>query len=219
MYAAVRKRRAVSTNAEKLSTFPWPYKCSASADLSETRMEIYVMTAATISRMECRASERMPKLPVEIARKTFKETSTTAEPTEPSAAIRFSRDASSRDSGGIREIIRWEDGIIFVCGTDTVEFAASLNRGSHETPHRPRCLCIADFPACWCSRRSARENQPQQFGRRHFCQRVHHRSHLGTGSRTPEDHGCRQAVFSGIGIRGPKIRDLGCPAGCAGGHV
>ena len=49
----------------------------------------------------------MPKLPVTMARKTFRKTSTTAEPTEPSAAIRFSRAASPSVSEGIVAIIRW----------------------------------------------------------------------------------------------------------------
>ena len=47
------------------------------------------MTAATRSRLECSASERIPRLPVTAARNTFSDTSTTAEPTEPSAASCF----------------------------------------------------------------------------------------------------------------------------------
>src|SRR5271154_1643310 len=56
--------------------------------------------------MECRASDRIPRLPVSAARKTFKETRATADPTEPSAARRFSRIACSIVSEGIRWIIR-----------------------------------------------------------------------------------------------------------------
>src|ERR1700723_532423 len=64
------------------------------------------MTAVTRSRMECRASERTPRLPVIAARNTLRDTSTTAEPTEPSAAIRFSRLPCSIVVELIRGIIR-----------------------------------------------------------------------------------------------------------------
>src|SRR5580658_5697987 len=47
---------------------------------------MYVMIAATRSSEECSASERTPKLSVTIASTTLIDTSTTAEPTEPSAA-------------------------------------------------------------------------------------------------------------------------------------
>src|ERR1700722_19850595 len=52
----------------------------------------------------------MPRLPVTAARKTFSDTSTTAEPTDPSAAMRFSRLACSIVVEGIREIIRCDAG-------------------------------------------------------------------------------------------------------------
>ncbi len=52
------------------------------------------MTAAMRSRPECSASERTPRLPVRITRKAFSETSSTAEPTLSSAALRFSRASS-----------------------------------------------------------------------------------------------------------------------------
>src|ERR1700675_2924536 len=64
------------------------------------------MIAAMKSRIECKASERMPRLPVTIARNTFRDTSTRAEPMEASAAIRFSREACSRISAMTRAIIR-----------------------------------------------------------------------------------------------------------------
>ena len=64
-----------------------------------------MITAATRSRIECIASERIPRLPVIAARKTFSVTSTTAEPTEPSAAMRFSRLACSIVVEAIRGII------------------------------------------------------------------------------------------------------------------
>src|SRR5580692_1442936 len=59
------------------------------------------MTAATKSKVECKASDKMPKLPVRSTRNTLSDTSSTAEPTEASAANRFSRDARSRGSKGI----------------------------------------------------------------------------------------------------------------------
>src|SRR5690242_10572440 len=48
----------------------------------------------------------MPKLPVSAARNTFSDTSTTADPTEPSAASFFSRVPRARSSGIVRAIIR-----------------------------------------------------------------------------------------------------------------
>src|ERR1700723_3364725 len=98
MYTAVNSSSAVSTNAEKLSTLPWPYRWSASAGLSATRTERNVITAATRSRMECSASDKTPKLPVRTTRNIFSETSSTAEPTEASAARFFSRVAPSSAS-------------------------------------------------------------------------------------------------------------------------
>src|SRR5579862_1658506 len=41
------------------------------------------------SRVECRASESTPRLPVDAARKVFSDSRTMAEPTEPRAAICF----------------------------------------------------------------------------------------------------------------------------------
>src|ERR1700733_15185291 len=101
MYTAVNSSSAVSTNAEKLSTLPWPYRWSASAGLSATRTERNVITAATRSRMECSASDKTPKLPVRTTRNTFSEISRTADPTEANAASRFSWDARSRASKAI----------------------------------------------------------------------------------------------------------------------
>ena len=59
------------------------------------------MTAATKSRMECSASDKTPKLPVRTTRNIFSEISRTAEPTEASAAMRFSWDARSSASKAI----------------------------------------------------------------------------------------------------------------------
>src|SRR5580692_2296725 len=101
MYTAVNSSSAVPTNAEKLSTLPWPYRWSASAGLSATRTERNVITAATRSRMECSASDKTPKLPVRTTRNIFSETSSIAEPTEASAARFFSRDAPSGRSEAI----------------------------------------------------------------------------------------------------------------------
>src|ERR1700733_10831972 len=47
------------------------------------------MIAAMRSRLECRASESTPRLPVKWLRKIFSDKRTIAEPTEPSAAICF----------------------------------------------------------------------------------------------------------------------------------
>ena len=44
------------------------------------------MIAAIRSRLECRASDSTPKLPVAAVRNSFSDTRTTAEPTEASAA-------------------------------------------------------------------------------------------------------------------------------------
>src|SRR5271168_1643591 len=88
--------------------------------------------------MECSASDKTPRLPVTAARKTFSDTSTTAEPTEPSAAIRFSRLACSIVVEAIRGIIR--------CGVllpgDVVYVAAAtpaLERQRQQLPRRAGC--------------------------------------------------------------------------------
>jgi hypothetical protein len=47
------------------------------------------MIAAMRSKVECRASESTPRLPVDAARKVFSDKRTMAEPTEASAAICF----------------------------------------------------------------------------------------------------------------------------------
>src|SRR5690242_10585117 len=47
------------------------------------------MIAAIRSRLECSASESTPRLPVDAVRKIFSDKSTTAEPTDASAAICF----------------------------------------------------------------------------------------------------------------------------------
>ncbi len=64
------------------------------------------MIAATRSRMECSASDRIPRLPVATARNTFRQTSTTAENTEPRAAMRFSRDACETTSDILADYTR-----------------------------------------------------------------------------------------------------------------
>src|ERR1700683_3627302 len=51
--------------------------------------------------MECSASDKTPKLPVRTTRNIFSETSSTAEPTEASAARFFSRVAPSSASEAI----------------------------------------------------------------------------------------------------------------------
>jgi hypothetical protein len=66
-----------------------------------------VMTAATKSRIECSASDKIPKLPVSAAKKTFNVTSTTADPIDPSAAKRFSREACSWSAGTGTDDMRW----------------------------------------------------------------------------------------------------------------
>src|SRR5208283_255473 len=68
----VANSNAVSMNAEKFSTLPCPYWWSASAGLSDTRTEKYVIAAATRSRPECAASDRIPRLPVVIPTTTFR---------------------------------------------------------------------------------------------------------------------------------------------------
>src|SRR5271168_2248594 len=64
------------------------------------------MRAARKSRPECIASDKMPKLPVRATRKILSESRTTAEPTDASAARRFSREACWAGSKVIRQIIR-----------------------------------------------------------------------------------------------------------------
>src|ERR1700740_2579724 len=59
------------------------------------------MTAATKSRIECKASDKMPRLPLRSTRNTFSDTNKTAEPTEARAANRFSRVAPARGSKAI----------------------------------------------------------------------------------------------------------------------
>src|ERR1700758_2585768 len=59
------------------------------------------MIAATKSRIECNASDKMPRLPVRSTRNTFSDTNKTAEPTEARAANRFSRVAPARGSKAI----------------------------------------------------------------------------------------------------------------------
>src|SRR5438270_12400396 len=77
-------------NAEKFSTLPWPYWCSASAGLSETRTESSVTSAATKSRPECAASERMPRLSVEMPTNSLRTVIPSAASRELSATLRFS---------------------------------------------------------------------------------------------------------------------------------
>ena len=82
----MRRSSAVSTNAEKFSTFPCPYWWSASAGLSETPTEKNVSSEAIRSRPECAASERIPRLPVLNPTTTLSVVMTTAARTEPPAA-------------------------------------------------------------------------------------------------------------------------------------
>ena len=82
------------------------------------------MTAATRSRTECSISERIPKLPVAKARKALRDTSATAEPTEPSAASFFSRTpCSSEFIVRADGIIRWAEfgGALSVPYTELIE--------------------------------------------------------------------------------------------------
>src|ERR1700751_5184892 len=65
------------------------------------------MTAATKSRIECKASDKMPRLPVRSTRNTFSDTNKTAEPTEARAANRFSRVERSRGSKAIGGLYAW----------------------------------------------------------------------------------------------------------------
>lgn len=63
-----------------------------------------MITAATRSRPECKASERTPKLPVRRTRKVFRQTSSSAEPTLRRAARFFSWMSScSRREKGMRK--------------------------------------------------------------------------------------------------------------------
>ncbi len=64
------------------------------------------MTAARKSRPECIASDKMPKLPVRATRKILSESRRTAEPTDASAARRFSREACWSWIQSHRQIIR-----------------------------------------------------------------------------------------------------------------
>src|SRR5215471_8327721 len=77
-------------NAEKFSTLPWPYWWSASAGLSETRTENKVTIAATRSRPEWAASDKMPRLPVVTPTAIFRAVMATAAKTELAATRRFS---------------------------------------------------------------------------------------------------------------------------------
>src|SRR5215468_3570090 len=77
-------------NAEKFSTFSWPYWWSASAGLSETRTETKVITAAMRSSAEWAASERIPRLPVVMPTKILKAVIAEAAKTELAATERFS---------------------------------------------------------------------------------------------------------------------------------
>src|SRR6478736_605650 len=86
----VRRSRPVSMKAEKFSTLPWPYWCSASAGLSETRTESSVTKAATRSRPECAASDRMPRLSVEMPTISLRTVIPSAASSELSATLRFS---------------------------------------------------------------------------------------------------------------------------------
>src|SRR6266404_3099113 len=99
MYTAVRMRSPVSMNAEKFSNLPWPYGWRSSAGWSETRTERNVMTAATRSRPECSASERMPRLSVRMTRKVFRQRRRAAEPMLNRAARFFSWMAVCRPWG------------------------------------------------------------------------------------------------------------------------
>ena len=59
--------------------------------------------------MECSASDKTPKLPVRTTRNIFSETSRIAEPTEASAAQRFSllaRSSASKAIGGLYAVAR-----------------------------------------------------------------------------------------------------------------
>src|SRR5437763_296677 len=90
-------------NAEKFSTLPCPYWCSASAGLSETRTESKVTKAATRSRPEWAASERMPRLCVETPTNSFRTVMARAERKELKATRRFSARMSC-NTGFISEV-------------------------------------------------------------------------------------------------------------------
>src|SRR5215467_4989499 len=77
-------------NAEKFSTFPWPYWCSASAGLSETLTDSRVINAAIKSRPEWAASERMPRLRVESPTISLRKVIAIADSSEFIATVRFS---------------------------------------------------------------------------------------------------------------------------------
>src|SRR5579862_5040139 len=97
IHAQVSNSSPVSTKAEKFSTFPCPYWCSASAGLSETRTEKKVRTEAIRSSPECAASERMPRLPVVMPTTILRLVMTNAATTEFPAAARFSARINSAD--------------------------------------------------------------------------------------------------------------------------
>src|SRR5258708_29137546 len=59
------------------------------------------MIAATKSRLECSASESTPRLPVRMVRNTFSDTSATADTTDHSAALFFSRAPSIRGDSAL----------------------------------------------------------------------------------------------------------------------
>jgi hypothetical protein len=93
IHPQVTNSSSVSSRADRFSTFPCPYRCSASAGLSEYRTAKYVTTAATRSSPECAASASSPKLSVVRPTSSLPPVSTTAAPTDVSATHRFSRPA------------------------------------------------------------------------------------------------------------------------------
>src|SRR5208283_1922071 len=109
--------------AEKFSNLPWPYGWRSSAGWSETRTERKVMTAATRSRPEWRASERTPKLPVRRTRKVFRHTSRSAEPTLRRAARFFSwmSSCSRWEKGMPQDYLKSMELAGFTCGVSTYE--------------------------------------------------------------------------------------------------
>src|SRR5579884_2091764 len=110
IHTQVSSSRPVSMKAEKFSNLPCPYWCSESAGLSDTRTEKRVMTAATRSRPECAASERIPKLPVEMPTSNLRAVMPTAAATEFPATARFSAriesDENTADEPAICELSR-----------------------------------------------------------------------------------------------------------------
>src|SRR5947209_6034661 len=90
MNPAAPKIRAASATAERFSTLPWPYGCSASAGASETRTEKNATAEATRSTVEWIASEKRLTEPVARPAISLKRTSATFETTASRAAFAFS---------------------------------------------------------------------------------------------------------------------------------